>query len=742
MGNDETPIRTPEMRSTGQSLLRPVNVPPGLALKTQTCLAALTPRFMLRGPRRSPCFSATSPSSECPGAGHRGSLRFSLRRQGVSLPAVQPQSLPKERAVSPQLATSMSSPRQSVNVSSFLTLVRAFINIALMNAEQFLDALLSLPRLIGPEVSPDGRWVAWSWFGVGPGADIYVAPTDGSMPPIRLTETPEDTLLVSWTPDSQAVLVEQDHHGNERAQLFRVNLSQPGTMMPLTEPDPHYFLRGGQLHPNGRWLVYGANLDVTGGRQIEPTWIYRHDLATGERRILARPEKAAFCWPHLNDTGTHVLYPRRDRHPAGQQIWLVDIDGREDREILNFGPSAKVFASWFPDGQRILFLAEMDNYRRVGVWEMGNGTIRWLVDDPTRNIEDAFVPHRSRHAVIIEIDEARVRASLLDLETGEERRLPSIPGNLTPLAPASEGEWIGQYTSARQPTDLVRFSLNEVRPESFTSLTRVWERTPLRPEDLTPAEDFRWTSVDGLPIQGWLYRTRGPAKGTIVYIHGGPTAHSQDHLNPQIQFFVSQGFHVLDPNYRGSTGFGLSFQEAIKEDGWGGREQEDIRTGIEALIAAGIAEPGKVGVTGTSYGGYSSWCAITRYPPELVAAAAPICGMTDLVVDYETTRPDLRPYSEEMMGGSPEQVPERYRERSPLHFVHRIKGKLLIVQGLQDPNVTPENVRAVQTALEQAGIEYELLTFEDEGHGIRRPQNQKTLYLRLAEFFERAFSSG
>jgi dipeptidyl aminopeptidase/acylaminoacyl peptidase len=144
---------------------------------------------------------------------------------------------------------------------------------------------------------------------------------------------------------------------------------------------------------------------------------------------------------------------------------------------------------------------------------------------------------------------------------------------------------------------------------------------------------------------------------------------------------------------------------------------------------------------GTSYGGYSSWCAITRWPPQIVAAAAPICGMTDLVVDYETTRPDLRTYSEEMIGGRPDQVPERYRARSPLHFVANITGRLLIVQGLQDPNVTRENVRVVRTALDQAGVPYDVLAFEDEGHGIGRPKNQKTLYLRLAEFFRAAFAA-
>ena len=225
----------------------------------------------------------------------------------------------------------------------------------------------------------------------------------------------------------------------------------------------------------------------------------------------------------------------------------------------------------------------------------------------------------------------------------------------------------------------------------------------------------------------------------VVDVHGGPTHHSQDRINPEIQFYVREGFVVLDPNYRGSTGFGLAFREAIKADGWGGREQDDIRAGIAALLAAGIAEPGRVGITGTSYGGYSSWCAITRLDPQLLAAAAPICGMTDLVVDYETTRPDLRPYSEEMLGGSPAQVPDRYRERSPIHFVDRIRGALLIVQGAQDPNVTPENVRAVRAALDRAGVAYDVLEFPDEGHGIGRPGNQRVLYPRLAAFFATSF---
>jgi dipeptidyl aminopeptidase/acylaminoacyl peptidase len=247
--------------------------------------------------------------------------------------------------------------------------------------------------------------------------------------------------------------------------------------------------------------------------------------------------------------------------------------------------------------------------------------------------------------------------------------------------------------------------------------------------------------VDGLEVQGWLYRTSGECLGTVILVHGGPTSHAEDRFNAQIQYLASRCFDVLTPNYRGSTGFGLPFQESIKEDGWGGREQEDIRCGIEALVEIGVAQPGRIGVTGTSYGGYSAWWAITHFAPEIVAAAAPICGMTDLIVDYYATRPDLRPYSEEMMGGSPEDVPNIYRERSPIESVENIKGKLLIVQGLKDPNVTPDNVHAVTKALQKENIPYELLTFEDEGHGIARPKNLGILYPRLAEFFHNAFNA-
>lgn len=254
--------------------------------------------------------------------------------------------------------------------------------------------------------------------------------------------------------------------------------------------------------------------------------------------------------------------------------------------------------------------------------------------------------------------------------------------------------------------------------------------------------DFRWTSVDGRTVQGWLYLPEGGPKGLICYVHGGPTWHSEDWVNPKIGFWVQSGYAVLDPNYRGSTGFGYAWREAVKEDGWGGREQADIRAGIEAVLASGV--PGTAGlsvaVAGNSYGGFSSWYAITRHA-DLVTAAIPMCGMYRLDIDYhETEMPHGRAYSEEMMGGTPEEFPEKYANASPGNFIHQIKGHVMIVHGLADSNVGPENTHVAVRELTAAGIPHEVILFADEGHGVFRRSNVATYLDRSARFLDRALN--
>ncbi len=607
--------------------------------------------------------------------------------------------------------------------------------------DAYLDEILNLPRVVAESVSPDLAWFAFSWANVGAAVDVWVTPISGTEAPLRITTSADDSYVMGWSPDGSAILVAEDRGGDERTRLYLVDRAPPHARQLLTDESPNYFLRGGRFTPDGRTLVYAANRDPQTGAEIEVFLVYAHDIDTGARRVIARPLRPGTGAPQLNEQGTHVLYTRKDRHPAGTQLWCVGIDGSADREILNVGDDAKISGRWLADGVRALVVAETRTHKRIGLWDHAQATTRWLIDDPQRDVETAYPLKGHGGFVLVETAKAVSHAHLHDAQGSPLPHFGGPPGTFMPMAPTADGRWVGSFVNAHHPRDIVR--LSKEFPNAALSLTRGWPRTKLRPVDFSAPESIAWPSSDGLEIQGWLYRTKHEsARGLIVQIHGGPTAHAEARISPFVQYLCYAGFDVLEPNYRGSTGFGLGFREAIKQTYWGGLEQDDIRTGIEHLIRTGRARSGRVGVTGTSYGGYSSWCAITRWPRDIVAAAAPICGMTDLVVDYETTRPDLRPYSEEMLGGSPSQVPERYRERSPVHFVANIKGRLLIIQGDRDPNVTPANVREVCAALDKAGVRYETLAFADEGHGIAKPGNQRVLYARLAAFFADAFALG
>src|SRR5512139_32381 len=130
-----------------------------------------------------------------------------------------------------------------------------------MDHRDFLHQLMTLPTVLDARLSPDKRWVAFTWYRIHENIDVFLVPSDGSQPPFPLTHTPEATEFVSWAPESKAVIVSEDHDGDEFARLFRVDIEHPLEMQPLTEDRPPYFLRGGMLHPNGKELFYAANYD-------------------------------------------------------------------------------------------------------------------------------------------------------------------------------------------------------------------------------------------------------------------------------------------------------------------------------------------------------------------------------------------------------------------------------------------------------------------------------------------------
>ena len=348
----------------------------------------------------------------------------------------------------------------------------------------FLADLFSLPLLNMIAASRDGKYLAFNWRNVHPNTDVFYVPTDGSKDPIALTKTSETTLCKTFFPKSKSLLVAEDKSGNERYQLLRVNLDEPGKLFALTRENPSYFLRGGDIHPNERWLIYGANYSFEDEKEIEPTHIFRHDLVADEILCLARPTKATWLEPKLSKNGKYILYNRKELHPKGHQIWLVNIEGEDDREILNFGSKARVYADWLLDSTRILFRTDMKNGTRqqhysIGIYNIFSEEIAWIIDDPSRNVENFAVPKVGNHIVIKEYEKARIKHSIINLSDMHGFLLPRIKGNLAPIIPFKNRIWVGAFYSSRQPADIVQFNLDDIRIEDFKSITNVWTKTKI-----------------------------------------------------------------------------------------------------------------------------------------------------------------------------------------------------------------------------------------------------------------------
>lgn len=590
----------------------------------------------------------------------------------------------------------------------------------------------SVPQLSNIHASADGTWVFWCWSGVTETEQVWCAPMDGSAPPRQLTEGTDHFLIRDVSPDGARLLLAQSVHANEHDHFLLLD-RVTGALDQLTPTQSTHYVYGGCFSADGRAIFFLADMDYASGEVTKGSWLWRQDLATGERTCLVRSDSPphSYVGPRLSPDGTRLLWHRSERDPGGYQLWLVGTEGTGLREVLTLGPKNNVMADWLDD-DRIGFACDHQGRDRLGVLSLSTGGIDWVAGEP-EVCPHAVLAGPEGAFLCVHHDQSWTRAALV--EGGRLTPLPNRSGrrSLLPHAALPGAGWLAEAYDADGPHELVAVAAD--------GTCRRIARAPVDPARRFHApKDFRWTAPDGRAMQGWLYRPVGQPRGLIGYIHGGPTWHSEDWVNPKIQFWVACGYAVLDPNYRGSTGFGYTHREAVKDDGWGGREQADIRSGLEAALASGI--PGPVAVAGNSYGGFSSWYAITRHA-DLVAAAIPMCGMYRLDIDYHATEmPHGRAYSEEMMGGTPEEFPEKYANASPGRFIDQIRGHVMIVHGLADSNVGPENTRVAVRELTEAGIPHEVMLFDDEGHGVFRRTNVAAYLRRSAAFLERAFQEG
>ena len=274
---------------------------------------------------------------------------------------------------------------------------------------------------------------------------------------------------------------------------------------------------------------------------------------------------------------------------------------------------------------------------------------------------------------------------------------------------------------ADQPSELIELDW----ATGATTRLRASADFDVDPTGISVAEPITWASPDG-PVHAWYYPPAGAGyrapDGELppvqVWSHGGPTAYSPPDFQVAVQFWTSRGIGILDVNYSGSTGYGRAYRQRLRGN-WGIADVRDCIQGALALAGAGLADPSRLSIRGGSAGGYTTLAALTT--SDVFAAGISLYGIADLETLARDTHKFESRYTDGLVAPYPEQR-QVYAERSPIHHLDRLGCPMLILQGLDDKVVPPDQATAMADAVRAKGLRVRLRMFPGEGHGFRKAE--------------------
>jgi dipeptidyl aminopeptidase/acylaminoacyl peptidase len=266
-------------------------------------------------------------------------------------------------------------------------------------------------------------------------------------------------------------------------------------------------------------------------------------------------------------------------------------------------------------------------------------------------------------------------------------------------------------------------------------------RGTVNPSTMRPMQTVRYTAKDGLEIPAYLTLPAGTPKQlpVIVMIHGGPTVRDYWGWDQEVQYLASRGYAVLQPQFRGSTGFGRHFQQAGYSQ-WGKAMQDDVTEGVNYLIAQGIADPARICIFGASYGGYAALWGLVK-TPDLYRCGVSFAGVVDLNLMFsDGSDRNYNSVARELMYsriGDPRTNKQQFDEVSPLKSAHLIKAPVLLMHGENDMRVPIEHSERMLKALQRSGKQVEWIPFRFEGHGVGLMDNRLQYLKALGTFFDK-----
>ncbi|MBN1440328.1 MAG: S9 family peptidase [Anaerolineales bacterium] len=593
-------------------------------------------------------------------------------------------------------------------------------------------------RLEDVQWTPDGGALLWLEGRSGKGVLVY---RKGAEIPKDLTEDHNVRGGVGYgggafaPGNSFAVFAEKD------GRLHRVEYSG-GAPRPIT---PGFGAAAGPtLSPDGRWVLYV------------------HSYENEDSLVLADSEGRD--WPRRLVRGAD-FYMQPAWHPRGDRIAWVDWnfpnmpwDGTVLRSArIDFDPprlgevtvvagaaDVPVFQPAFsPDGAHLAYIEERGEWDSLIVMELESGKKRTLVADAvlsepawTQGLRTFGWSGDGRKIFFIRREQGVGSLHAVDVESGRSTPLP--------LSPYTDQAQIAVSSSANE---LAYVASSCVIPKRIVVQhdKRILVQAQACPERLgaeeySVPEPFTWRSEEGAEVHGLFFPAHNPRYSAkdpppaILLVHGGPTSQVPAAYSADTAFFTSRGYACLAVNYRGSTGFGRSYRNALRGR-WGEADVIDTVAGARALVERGLADPRRLVVKGGSAGGYTVLNCLIRHPGVFCAGIC-LYGVANLfTIQNEADKFEMR-YLDTLVGALPE-AREKYHDWSPVFHADRIRDPLAVFQGEEDTAVPPGQSEEIVRALMRSGVPHLYRRFPGEGHGWRKAETIVSYYTEVQEFLSR-----
>ncbi len=597
------------------------------------------------------------------------------------------------------------------------------------------------PEISGAQISPDGKFIAFIKPLKGT-RNVWVKktaePFDAARPLTDDTKRP--IMQYFWSRDGKYILFAQDNGGDENFNIFAVD--------PAAKP------------AEGREVPAARNLTDVKGVRAQPYAVPKNDPDT----IYVGLNDRDAAWHDLYkvkiSTGARELLRKNTDRIAG---WFFDNAGalrlavrsadNGDTEILRVDPdkftqiySCSVLEACGParfDGENKRVYMETNkgsDLTRLTLFDPQTGKEELVESDPMKRVDfgGAIFSEKTDKLVATSYEDERERVYFRDKawQADYEFLKSKLPGK--EISPASmtadESLWLISASSDLEPGERWLF---ERATKKLTFQYRNYEKLPR--EALAPMKAIKYPSSDGLEIPAFLTVPKGvPAKNLplVVFPHGGPWYRDSWRYHPYAQFLANRGYAVLQPNFRGSTGYGKTFIDAGNKQ-WGDKMQDDLTWGVKFLVGNGTVDPKRVAIMGGSYGGYATLAGVA-FTPDLYAAAVSIVGPSNLLTLLETIPPyweaGRKVFHARMGDPTTPEGKAQLERQSPLNSAGKIKTPLMVVQGANDPRVKKAESDQIVIALRDRGFPVEYIVAPDEGHGFARPVNNMAMFAAAERF--------